>query len=182
MKKHLALLVVLTFLIICCSCSNSADSQYRPAAYVSMAGEINAKIINTLSERYHMDVIGVTSGLADNVNTLGARFQIQGPLPKDKLRQLIVGCVEEYLNEINSDEKIRPFLKNYPFTSQEISVAILVVNKRLDLYHPEISAVANSGKIIWFGTVDQENASGYKLIEEETYDEALKIVKGQNAG
>ncbi|HEV8052732.1 MAG TPA: hypothetical protein VGP47_09565 [Parachlamydiaceae bacterium] len=157
------------------------NNQYIPAYYVIMAKEISAKVQKTLSDRYKMKILGVKSGLADCVNVLGLSFQIQGPLSKEELRVVLVGSVEEFLTQINSNLELRPFLKNYPFTTNEITITIFIKDKNgQSLYHPDISLAYSSTGEISFNTVDKNNIYGYESRERETYSTALVIVKDTN--
>lgn len=155
------------------------NNQYVPADYVVRADKITEEVKALLSKRYKMQVVGITGGMADCVNVLGLSFQINGPIPKNVLREMLVDCVEEFLVPINADEKLRPFLKNYPFTAKEIDIAIFIKDKNGNrLYDPEISvASAHYGKV-YFNTVDKNNTmNGYKEWMEEDYETARKIVE-----
>lgn len=157
---------------------NFQNNQYIPADYVVRADKITANVEAKLVKRYSMRVVGRTGGMIDYVNVLGLSFQIHGPLTKDKLREILVDCVEEFLSQINSDEKLRPFLKNYPFTPKEINIAIFVVDDTgRKIYDPSITvASAYHGKI-WYDTVDINDNFGYKSSTEEDYKTARKIVQ-----
>lgn len=154
------------------------NNEYVPADYVVRADKITAEVKDKLRKRYNMSVVGITGGMIDCVNVLGLSFQIRGPLVKDVLRRMLIDCVEEFLTPINADEKLRPFLKNYPFTAKEIVISIFVDDKNgLELYDPEISvASAINGKLI-FRTVDIDNPWGYKQCMEESYENARKKVQ-----
>lgn len=156
-------------------------NQYIPADYVIMANDISAKVQKTLSDRYKMKILGVKSGLAECVNVLGLSFQISGPLSKEELRIILVDSVEEFLSEINSNVKIRPFLKNFPFTAKEITITLFIKNKKgQQIYHPDISlAYASAGEVA-FNTVNINNLNGYESREREIYEIAYEIVKREN--
>jgi hypothetical protein len=173
------ILSILILLQISCNRSDSVNPKIVIPVYYDMANQLNSEIIKGLSKRFNMNAVGITAGLADHVNVLGAMFQIRGPLSKDELRQILVDCVQEYLQQLNSNEKIRPFLKNYPFLAEDINISILVVDKKgLCVKHPAFCIVANSGKTVWFAT--NEPGGAYKYEEEETFEESLKIVTEQN--
>lgn len=170
------------FIFICFTYSYGfpfVNNQYVPADYVVMANKITKQVADKISANYNLESIGVTSGLADCVNVLGLSFQIKGPVTKEFLRKILVDCVEEFLTLINGNERLRPFLKNYPFTANEIEIAIFVVDERGEsIYHPEIG-VANEFKgTITYRTSEKDVLAGYKSKVVEDYDTALKIVKG----
>ena len=154
-------------------------NQYVRPKYILMANEIISDVASILKERHKMNVVAVTEGMADCVNVVGLSFQILGPLSKERLREIIVDCVEEFLVLINANEPLRPFLKNYPFTSKEIRIAIFVVDSTgIKVYEPEIMLVAQSCGEIGYRMADKEAKFGYKSSEFEDYETALEIVRG----
>ena len=59
------------------------------------------------------------------INNLGILFQVKRKLSIEQAREILVDCVQEFLTEINSNEEIRPYLENFPFTSKNIHIALL---------------------------------------------------------
>ena len=160
---------------------SSVDNQYIPADYVVIADQITDEVAAKLSKQYNMKLIGSTGGMAGCVNVIGLSFQIRGPLNQETLRKILVGCVEEFLTPINANERLRPFLKNYPFTSHEIEIEIFVVDARGEEIHdPEIGiATAKHGGLRYHTKAREPGyLFGYKTTMKEDYNAALKIVKG----
>ena|ERR1700733_1502931 len=181
--KYLVICIFLIFTILVCfnqinSEAKSMNNEYIPAEYVIISDNITADLAEKLSKRYDMRVVGVRGGLADCVNILGLSFQIQGPLTKDELRKILVDCVEEFLFSINSNEKLRPSLRNYPFTAEGISIELFVIDRQgRTIYDPEIGvAVAKDGKL-GYKTTDRNDTLKYKSRSIEDYEAALKIVR-----
>jgi hypothetical protein len=157
----------------------SLNNQYDSPNYIVMAHKIRDKVATKLSKRYNMRVIGVTGGMADCVKVMGLSFQIRGPLSKTRLREIVVDCVEEFLIPINADEQLRPFLKNYPFTANELEIELFIVDDSgIKVYDPEIMIAAESSGEIRYLTYERDAKFGYKSTVDEDYDTALKIVKG----
>jgi hypothetical protein len=154
------------------------QNRNAPFDYVVRAHEIRADVAAKLTERYNMGIIGISGGMIDKVNVIGLSFQILGPLSKEKLREILVDCVEEFLTSINEDEEIRPFLKNFPFTEQEIVINIFIVDKAgRNVYDPDIMvATANKGKMT-YRTKDKNVEIGYKNEMKEDFQTALKSVR-----
>ncbi len=122
---------ILLFIIACFTFSvnlkaNVMFNRYVPEEYVVIAEDILADMAEKLPKRHNMIVIGTGGGLAKRVNVLSLSFEIQGPQSKEKLREILIDCVEEFLLALNSNEKLRPHLKTYPFTSQGINIVIFV--------------------------------------------------------
>jgi hypothetical protein len=171
---------LLTFIIACGAIFML--NRNIPPDYADMAHQIRTDVAAKLTKRYNMRVIGVTGGMADCVNVIGLSFQIRGPLSKEKLREILVDCVEEFLTPINESEKIRPFLKNYPFTEKEIIIKIFIVDETgIRVYDPDIAvATAINGKVR-YDTEDINDEFGYKQQIREDYQIALEIVRGSKS-
>jgi hypothetical protein len=154
------------------------NNEYIPACYVVLADQIQADVAKRLSQRYNMRVVGMGGGLANRVNVLGLSFQIQGVLTKEQLRKILIDCAETFLTAINKNEQIRPFLKKFPFTSNEIEIELFLVDRTgRETFHPDIStAVAKHGELR-YNTVDKNNMFVYKSEHVEDYEEAPKLVK-----
>ena len=175
MKKAI---VTICLLIAACYIINNCN-RYVPEEYIVISQQIRADVATTLTKRYPMRIIGITGGLANSVNILGLSFQIKGPLSKERLREIIVDCVEEFLTPINANERLRPFLKNYPFTANEIEIEIYIVDETgRRLYDPEIMFAGESNGTLRYRTVDINDKLGFKSYFEEDYETAHKLVQG----
>ena len=174
---------ILCFLIIFESYNygiNFVNNQYVPADYVVMADEITEKVEAKLTKRYNMRTIGTIGGMADRVNMLGLSFQIHGPLSKDKLRRILIDCIEEFLTPINANEKLRPFLKTYPYTVEGLIIEIFVVDDTgKKVYDPNIMLAETFQGELKYRLVDKDTKFGYKSTEKEDYETALKIVQNE---
>jgi hypothetical protein len=100
----------------------------------------------------------------------------------DTARQLLVTSVQEYLSAVNSNEKIKPHLHNYPFTDKNIKIVIYFYDSSgLDVPVGSISiASAAQGELIYY--VDYPEKHTIKAIHEESFQDALRAfcVKSSN--
>ena len=131
-----------------------------------------------ISARNNLQYIGSGGGNTDGkIRMSSLSFSIRKPLTKNEARRLIVACIQEYLQIINEDEKLRPALLHYPFTAADVELS--VDSKYPDgsrVYDPYIGLVYNANCKIYYRSNDPENEYKYKLKEEETFEEALKIL------
>ena len=178
---YLSRLMFLSLLIFNCIYGGDLSSQHVSPPYVEMAGKIRSEIAQMLAKRYNMKIFGISGGMADCVNMLGLDFQIQGPLPKEQLRRILIESVHELLEAVNSNQQIRPFLKNYPFTEKEIITTLFVIDKnRENVFDPEILVASSYHGRLIFNTKDKAVKYGYKQEIKEDYETALKIVLEEN--
>ena len=98
-----------------------------------------------------------------------------GPVSKDRLREILVDSVEELLKQINADEELRPFLKNYPFTENEVEIELYIVNKHGEsLLYPNICIGSAYERSINFTT----NLKQFDYNSEtESFEDAARIVR-----
>jgi hypothetical protein len=137
--------------------------------------------IKQLSQRYEVYPCA-RGGALSNDNTKAKMefigFEIYRKLTKEEARILIVEIVELILANINNNKKITPYLYNVPFTDKNLEITIVVYNKdRSELYHPNVGLVSLTPRgTIQFVTYQPGPNCNYASEEEETYEEAFKIV------
>ena len=83
----------------------------------------------------------------------------------------MVKCVEEYLERINNDENVRPYLSHHPFSSLGVNFDIAFQGAKEDA----IRLVFLSEGNIAYCVVDP-NQKPYVTKHRETYEEAREIV------
>jgi len=100
-------------------------------------------------------------------------FQFRKPVSLEMARKLLIDSIQEYLSEINSSEKIRPYLHNYPFTAQNIQIKIFFCNPDGSEVAPDQINVASAveGKMFYY--IDYSEKHTLKEIHKETYEEAV---------
>ena len=151
--------------------------------YEDMAIEIRAQVGKNLSKKHKMKLIGLSAGLMGSVYILGFSFEIFHPLDRNEARRLIVDCVEELLTAVNNNKEIRPFLKNYPFTTKNVHILIFSSDaKGREVIDPYISVVCISkSEKINFVIKELNKPKFHKKQYWEPYSEALNIVRGEVA-
>ncbi|MBS4162988.1 Uncharacterized protein PRO82_000269 [Candidatus Protochlamydia amoebophila] len=108
--------------------------------------------------------------------TLG--FRREGiPLNKEESKKLIIEITEEFINEVNRNEMIRPYLIDYPISNINVSMSIFNYDFDGNFIHaPFVSSIAaDNNKIVYFFK-GNKSLYDYKN-EHEKYDEALKKFK-----
>lgn len=154
---------------------------FKDPEYVDIANSIIENTAEKLSKKYNLEFIGQSESMMDCIHQMGIKLQTSYPLEKDEARRLIINTTEEFLRDINQNEKIRPFLEVYPFTPKNTSMTIF--SSRSDngiVYDPYIVVASiQKGKVV-FKTNDPENRYKYKNIYTESYEEALKIVEAED--
>lgn len=176
--KKLHIIFIFSFLIL----SSFLFNQRKKPPYITIADKITANTINIIEKKYPLTCIGEGGGMMKCVEMMSISFTCNRILEKNEARRLIVDAAEIYLNQINSNEQIRPYLKNYPFTIENIEIRIFISDaKGYDVYDPNIAVVSVIDKNVLYKTQEKDQKYGYKSRVFESYEEAKNIVKGKDA-
>jgi len=171
-NKYFRFIVFLNLLIIfSCSQKQLTDEQH--------ADKLMEVYVENIEAKYPLKCIGVTWGMYGGVLELaGPRFITYELMDASITRQMIVELSKDLIERINSSKELRHCLKNFPFTYENVNIAIgyryeYVKNKPDAL----IYAFSKKGKISYFVT-DPETKK-YKIVLRETLEEAVAQVKNQ---
>jgi hypothetical protein len=132
-----------------------------------------------LGKKYQMIQSGNGLGAMNKVELMSILFDRYGaPLNEKEARSLVIHCVEDFLEAVNSDEQLKPLLKDYPFTAKNLKLTIFSFDKdQVIHYFPNIAVVSNSKGKIGFFTEDPSDIYSYYTKKYETYEEAVAILK-----
>jgi len=132
-----------------------------------------------LEKKYHLRQSATGIGGMDKVWLMCLSFDRYGePINEQEARKLIINCVDDFLEAVNKDEQLRPFLQDFPFTAKNLELKIFNFNKDQELhYFPSIAIVKDLRGKIGFLTEDPATTCGYHTKKYETYDEAVAILK-----
>ncbi|WP_068466627.1 hypothetical protein [Candidatus Protochlamydia phocaeensis] len=131
-----------------------------------------------IGQKYGLSPSAIGAGGVYGLRLMILDFHRYGePLTQEEARRLIVACAEEFLTDINSDESLRPYLLDYPFSPNNISIAIINYDSKGErTFAPYIGTVLISEGIITYLINTPEQLS-YKDKIKETYEEALERLK-----
>ena len=118
--------------------------------------------------------------MPDDIRILDIDFDSNRYVDISQARELMVSCSQEFLDQINSDEQIRPYLHNYPFTANNIHLGMSFVEKNSSKFikPPYIAYVTLIKGIIYY-TCDYNPLGALTDLYEEPYEEAVKIINGE---
>jgi hypothetical protein len=147
--------------------------------FARVKNTIKAEVAKKMAKKYGMQCVGEGGKSINCLCWVMLAFEIRRPLDRDQARIIIMDCAEELLTAFNTNKKIRPFLKDYPFSPKNIDLQLFISQKDGgDIYDPDISVVSiYESNEVKFMTVDPHRRFGYKNQFTENYQDALKIVK-----
>jgi len=115
-KKHMRF-IFFALLLLVTSCSLKKD-------YPEIAHDITLRTADELYREKGMMLVGTGGGMIKQVNLLSMRLHYYVPLEEAEARQLALFTLDKFLNNVNADEKVRPYLNNYPFRAEHLRVSL----------------------------------------------------------
>ncbi len=139
----------------------------------SLSNEVRNHTILELRAKKDLRACGVGSGMMNQIKMLAISFYYYNEVNIDQARDLLMTASTIFLRNINTKEKIRPFLQNYPFEAKNIEI-------RIFLMKPDGSR-PDAGNLTIVTMIEDELTysvarPGTKMLDivyEETFDEAL---------
>ncbi|CDZ81073.1 hypothetical protein BN1013_01601 [Candidatus Rubidus massiliensis] len=136
-----------------------------------------------LEKKYNVSAMGSGGSIPEGIiKKFTLSFQMKGILTKEECRKLLIAMGADFLQLINNNKEVRPYLYKYPFEAKDININLFIRDEKGNyVEHPNIN-VAD----LFLGNLSYETQhydqvkDSLKTIskEQESYEEALKIVKG----
>lgn len=148
-----------------------------------LVNKLQAKMANELGKKYNMRLVGDSAAMPEGIiSELGLLFRISRLLTREEARVILIDCVQTFLSEINSNENLKPYLKNRPFTSRNISITIFIKNQDgQDVSDPNLGVIhARFGKLDYITYQKESKYYEHQCESEESFEEALSLVNQSN--
>jgi len=172
-NKMKPLITFLFLFINFTSCSSQED-------YGKISDDIMFQTAKQLKKEKCLHFAGYGGARMYDVEKLNLSLDYYESLNIEQARKLIVYCANKFLDNINNSEKVRPYLRNYPFTSKNITLAIFIEDEKNSIGSTNITTVAISrGKIDYY--IDTFKPDLMKVTHTETFEEALEIVNNEKS-
>jgi len=87
----------------------------------------------------------------------------------EEARELEVAAIQKLLNHINSHQKIRPFLREYPFKNDRVEISISFTDENNQRYTDgRITRVSQVKNNLFYFTAKEYIAKGYQITDPDT--------------
>jgi len=129
-----------------------------------------------LGKKYDMRLSGYGGKFDDGILLISLSFNKYGPGPTiEQARKLIINSLNEVISLVNENKELKPFLKTFPFTIENLDLDIGHFDEHGREIKPPylVDVSAWEGDIIYRILTDPY---GLKPIKEETYEEAVAIL------
>jgi hypothetical protein len=143
-----------------------------------LIAEILCKSADFLEKKYDMRAIETIEGGPDGLNFLGLGFHVYKELKKEDIRIILVEASQYFLNSINKEYKLMPYMSNYPFTLNNIRISLVFKHKDgNDIDHPDIGMASISKHNFLIYKTSRGEYCDTVTTEKESFEDALKIVE-----
>lgn len=150
------------------------------ATYEPYVDEIVKSFSQEMKKEFNLICIGDGGSMPRDVETIKVSLVAYRRASIEEARELEVKSTQRLVQLINNHEKIRTYLREYPFTPKRAEVAISFQKKDdSDYTDGSVSYVSQIDNKIYYRRTDPKTEKLVR-IAEETFDEALKLVKGNS--
>jgi len=176
MKCFFNLSLVLLIISLAFGCNSIT---YKLSDDEKIVNQITQETAKKLKEKKNLVLIGTGGQMMHEIEMLAMSFNYYHEVNLETARELLVESVEEYLSDINSNQKIKPYLHEHPFTAKNVEIAIFFRNQDASNVSAEKIniAAANQGKVVYY--IDCSEKHTIKAIYRETYEEAKRAISSK---
>jgi len=169
MKLLLYFLIILTF----SSCSSNSLSNYKPSEKEQLANEITNRVSLQLKNSFDLKPFGSGGQAMNDIEMLALSFIYNKEIDIEDARELLINSVDIFVKAINEDERIHPYLSNYPFEPKNIEISIYLRKLDNSDITPGKLLIASSNNGILEYDIRDPKTDRLKSIYRESYEEAL---------
>jgi len=164
--------IILFFIFLTFSAFKAPHSKLSDKIYIPYNKE--------LKKQKNLYLVGSGGAMMGGVRKVNAHYDAFKNLTVEEARRLYVEVIEGYLTRYNQNERIRPYLYDYPFTIANLEVDIAFHNKpgqRVDKEFVALMFVVKKNRLI-YEAYDHETDKFFDLYAEP-YETARDIVMAE---
>ena len=148
------------------------------SAYVR---EVTREFLKIAKKEFGATCGGVGSGMPFDVEFISVYLDIKKKGTVEEGRDLFVKLTDHFVKVVNQHEKLRPYLREYPFTPARAHLLLSFCDKGGMINKDGSVAYVCMGrdKKIYYDDGNPDRSNEQKSLFIEPYEEALKIVKSK---
>ena len=168
--------LVLFFSFLGCLPPNS--DIYGNSEKQQLANEVRKEALSRLQEERGLKPFGLGAQMMHQIQMLALSFIYHKPLDIEQARELTMYASAVFLDVINRNERIRPYLGNYPFEAKNIEIEIDIREDGKFEQNKLVMVSMHRGVLIY--DVHDQEKNRLKIFYKETYEEAAERLAYQN--
>ncbi len=132
--------------------------------------EISANFIREVEKEFGLSLNAFGASMPDKIEAINLRFEYDKAVTIQEARWLLINLRKKLVSRVNENEKIRPFLAEYPFTPARANIS---------LCFPKVSKIekvdfVHVGKNKIFYCKYNQKKQSYDHLLVESLDDAIK--------
>jgi|SRR3989344_111403 len=172
-----SLLLIVMICMFGCS-ENRSSITYELSIKEQLADEILKKVATQVKQEKGLDPCGTGGQMMDQIKMLALSFDYRKPIDIEKGRELLITAVNEFVAAVNADERIRPYLNNYPFEPKNVEIRIFLQNPDGSNVAPGKLSVISALEGVLKYKMDDPETKLFKIVHTETFEEAVLKING----
>jgi hypothetical protein len=178
MKLIKVFLFLIATVLLTTSCGqNDFRNTYTPSEKQKIANEIRQTVAQEIKEKLGLYPCGTGGRMMDEIKMLALAFDCYHPITIEEGRDLLISSVDTFIEAINADERIRPYLANYPFEPRNVQIRIFLRSpKGSNLSSGELAVISAINGLFKY-KIDDPKGPLFVTTHEETYQDALQAQK-----
>lgn len=165
--------------------------KHEEKPHEALIDAIFASYLKQMNKEFGLKCERVGGKLTDAVDQVVARLVLFRPTKIERARELQVIATQKLLDAFNSNQELRPYIKNYPLTLDRLSVVISFRNSRYFSFSDgTVESVSQKGEEVIYRSEDEDkedtfNKTGISkpdIVIKEPYQEALVKVRNSRIG
>jgi hypothetical protein len=149
----------------------------KQASYTPYVNEIVRTFAKEMKKELALQCIGDGGSMPYDVEEITVLFVSFQKVTVDKARELEIAAIEKLTNIINKNEKIRPYLREYPFPKNRADVRITFLTEKGEYFDKNfVTFVFQTKNQIFYETRNLQEDK-FVLLHKESLEEAIKIVE-----
>lgn len=169
------IIVLLIFLSSCTYTRMDQDAQ----EYLVIYDKIENQYIKDMQRKYGASIFGSGGSMMYNIKSVSLSFNLVGEVGIEQARELYVKFVSEFLDRINTDSAIQPYLDHKPFTENDFNLHLIFFTKPSVRPSTKYVGIVSMFKGNIEYDVYDPKFENYRNIHVEPYQDAVKIIKQQ---
>ncbi len=162
--------------------TNAEVCLHTPQPYEKELDRFLATLSKKIKKKWN--VIGVSMGgnMRDGIEDFAFLLHRYKRVNLEEARRLEIEITEMLVNEINANEKLRPYMKHYPYTPSHVRTKIEFQPKAYDRFTDgSLCSVSQENHKLQYHVSEVQKGGGWLLgpffLSEESYEEAQKLVQ-----
>lgn len=147
--------------------------------YIVIKNELVSGYVKNVSKKHQLNLAATGGRLSVDIKVISLGFRKICYFDVNQSRDLVVPMVEEFLAIINSNREVRPYLHDYPCSSENFELMLSFMTPQDDFVDsPYIANVLVISGFIYY-SVYVPKTNSFRDVFKEPYQDAYNLIYGQ---